>query len=338
MSKNSKSRGSRLYGVLIMLLCAVLAVMSYMVYVKAKEIYLAQPGASSSTTSTQIEVPVQGGAGSTEQDLIPAPTEESVLPTPDEIQPGLVENVEGGQVQVNAPKSYSLPLPIDDKIGNAGLLPGTGIIIVKEMDDTQVKSDQCTVAFSVAGVDGFPWAITAGHCGEVGEKVYSLPVDGNFFAAQFLGTVRAVSRSSYETGAGDWAAIRLDPQAVRPQAPGGIPMNLVVMNIERGDRLCKNGSRTGYDCGPQGGKNLKTIFEDLNAKLDEVILCALSGDSGSPIYSNKGIVGVLSSSTASKEDMQNGFCSQESGAYYTPTADVVEQVKAQVPNAVFVDN
>ena len=254
-----------------------------------------------------------------------------------DISPGLVDD-NGSNTQFVSKRTYELKRPISDKIGNEGLLPGTHIIIINDISqDGQVNYDQCTAAFSVPGVDGFPWAITAGHCGKVGQKVYSKPIDGNFNNIEFLGTIRAVPEVSYNTGMGDWGAIRLDPNATRPPAPNDIPMNLLIDNIKEGEVLCKNGSRTGADCGTQGKKGVKTVFENSNAKLDEVVLCALSGDSGSPIYNNRGIVGVLSSSTAPNDDMISGKCTTKSSAYYTPTADIVKQLKTFVPNAEFID-
>lgn len=337
-NSNKKGGGSPVYGVIVTILTLVFVIMGTFLFLQARQIYLTQSSSSGSPQDViQTETPDSLPSGTNEE--VKDNVTETNIPTPETIQPGLVESVTPNTgVRVNSEKTYSLPQPVGDKIGNSGLLPGTGVAIVQEMTETQVRSDQCTIAFSLSGVDGFPWAITAGHCGKVGQKVYTLPSEGDFRTTTFLGTVRAVSESSYETGDGDWAAIRLDPNALRPSAPAGIPMHLVDTNVERGDRLCKNGSRTGYDCGPQGGKELKTVFNNATAKLDEVILCALSGDSGSPIYSNKGIVGVLSSSTAPASDMKNGYCTQQSGAYYTPVADVISQIRTKVPNAIITDN
>lgn len=252
----------------------------------------------------------------------------------------LVDHDEDTGTVVVAEKNYRIIPPTNGIIGNAGLLPGTPIAILNSIENNgSINFGQCTIAFSVPGSDGFPWAITAGHCGDVGKKVYSIPVNGTFENSTFLGTIRKVSNYSFDTGKGDWSAIRLDPNAPLPASPTDIPLQISVKNVENGAFLCKNGSRTGYDCGPQGRKNLKaSLIDNRTAKLDEVTLCSLPGDSGSPIYDNQGIVGVLSSSTASEQDRANGYCTENSGTYYTPMGDVVDQVRDSIPSAVFIDS
>lgn len=259
----------------------------------------------------------------------------------DDMMPGLVDVVRHtDKPRYTIPASKEVTYVLPDKggstIGNEGLDPSTPVYILSERNvNGRNKYNLCTVAFSVSGKNGSPYAITAGHCGEVGQPVYRVTKEKTLNQSTEIGVVDYVSHSDYDTGAGDWAAIKLNPGALRPFAEGDVPRRLGVTNVQKGDLVCKHGARTGYDCGPQQDKQLEAIIGDKTAKLDEVTLCALEGDSGGPIYTQKYIIGVLSSSSASAEDMQKGVCSTDSQAYYTPMRDVVEQVKKNVPDALF---
>ncbi len=239
-------------------------------------------------------------------------------------------------------KIYSLREASSSQLDNVGVMPGTPIAIVTSRNSSSVSYERCTIAFSLPGKGGYPWAITAGHCGEVGEKVYTMPTSNEWSDSYFLGTIRYKSEINSENGNGDWAAIRLYDKAAMPKHSNNIPMKLNTNNVSEGTSVCKNGSRTGYSCGIQGEKNVKAILsgtdgtEKTSGYLDEVKkICALPGDSGSPVFSDSGIIGVLSSTGASAEDSKSGVCTSPSSAYYVPIGQVVAQIKSKVPDIIF---
>lgn len=237
--------------------------------------------------------------------------------------------------------TYELPQPSDGVVGNTGLLPGTDIAVVSSRTEREIHYDSCTVAFSLPGKQGMPWAFTAGHCGKVGQKVYSIPKDGDFRKSVFLGTIRRVSMSDYDKGTGDWAAIRLSPKAELPKKETKITLKLDTRERKSGIKLCKSGATTGFNCGEKNLSGVRAQLGDyknpdkfFTGKMDEVKLCALPGDSGSPVFDRQGIVGILSSTSASQEDVNKGQCSASNMAYYVPIRDVIEQIHKEVPDAV----
>lgn len=236
-------------------------------------------------------------------------------------------------------KFYRTAQPTGRTIGNGGLLPGTRIIVVSEQRGNSIRFDTCTVAFSLPGKSGMSWAFTAGHCGGVGQRVYTPPVGGDFSTAKFLGTIRAVSQTDYDTGAGDWAGIRLYARAERPAGAERVPLRLDTFTRDEGDSLCKHGSTTGTGCGPKRGEGIRTSLSGFSpdrptvtARLDQVELCALPGDSGGPVFDKTGIVGILSSSSATRRAGDDRSCEPGAMAYYTPMRDVVKQIQDSLPD------
>lgn len=231
-----------------------------------------------------------------------------------------------------AVKPVALSFPTDGLVGNKGLLPGTRVAVVSGRSEREISYDLCTVAFSLPGKGGKPWAITAGHCGQPGQKVYSVPDDGIFDHAEFLGTIRATSAANYDSQAGDWAGIRLSPKAHLPKKDTKITPLLDTRERKDGARLCKVGATTGFNCGSKEYSDVKAAISDVGddshayGMFDAVKLCALPGDSGGPIFDRGGIVGVLSATTAGVDSQDTLQCEADSMAYYTPMDRVLEQV------------
>jgi len=237
---------------------------------------------------------------------------------------------------------YPLQASSSHRLRNVGVMPGTPIAIVTSRDSSSVSYERCTVSFSLPGKSGYPWGITAGHCGNIGDKVYTVPKNNEWSSSHFLGTIRYKSKINSSNGDGDWAAIRLSTKAKTPLSHNNVPMQLNTKNVKEGSSVCKAGSRTGYSCGMQGDKNVKAILSGMeedtqtSGYLDEIKkICALPGDSGSPVFSDFGIVGVLSSTGASEKDSETGICSSPSSAYYVPIDQVVEQIQDNVPDIIF---
>lgn len=233
------------------------------------------------------------------------------------------------------------PISQSGLIGQSGLMPGTPIAVMRDKQNNRIYYDSCTIAFSLPGKRGFPFAITAGHCGNVGDKVYATPSGEGL--PQYLGTVRKVSISSYDKQtkkkSGDWSLISLDKNAVHPPFPSVVPLAIDVNPVEIGTPLCKYGSTSQYNCGKKSehqvsasikGTEGKNQGKQLSALQDAVSLCALPGDSGGPVFSKKGIVGVLSATTATQEAMEKGSCKgvTNAEAFYVPVEEVLKEVKS----------
>lgn len=242
----------------------------------------------------------------------------------------------------NRGQIYPVGNPRGYRIGSQGLLPATPVAIVTDKSHGKVYFDTCTIAFSLPGKGGTPWAVTAGHCGKVGQKVYSLPRGGNFSTSRQLGTVGYTSVAGEKGSTGDWGVIKLNPRALTPRHTTKIPRNLDTYPRVTGTTLCKNGKTTGFNCGSKGKDNVKTYLSSSDdnkkqtvARMSQVSLCALPGDSGSPIYDKDGIVGVLSSTSASKDEISAQSCYRDNIGYYTPIDKVISGIRQHVPEIIF---
>lgn len=327
--------------ILVVLFCTLLVVCSAVFFSGITKEDLGLPDTpSSSQGGVERSDHSSGGGALDSPTVMPRGAEnssesESTDPTADIEE---TESVNSG-VESNDGNIYMLERP-HGVIGGEGLLPATPIAVVKNRSGNSVQFDTCTVAFSVPGKGKYPWAITAGHCGKVGQKVYTLPTDGMFNSAVFVGTVRATSRPDSTRDTSDWAAIRLNPTAKLPDHTTKINLQLDTYPREPGDKLCKNGTTTGFNCGAKGNDDVITELTSYDkekrknitytAKMSQVNLCALPGDSGSPVYDRDGIVGVLSSTSATQEEVDAGKCDKGTVAYYTPITKIIDQVTSVV--------
>lgn len=225
------------------------------------------------------------------------------------------------------------------RIGESGLNPGTSVSIIQSEKDKKVFYQSCTVSFSLRGASGTPYAVTAGHCGDIGSKVYAQPKRGEV-PKQYLGTIRYVSESFYDrqTGdhQGDWALIALDKRATHPPSTDIVPRYLDVSNVDKGTSLCKFGATTGYTCGKKTSSGVSTRISGdfsnrvMTAKQDAASLCALPGDSGAPVFSTSGIVGVLSSINVNPSVQEHGSCKSNKGdseIYYVPMRELLDEIE-----------
>ena len=287
-----------------------------------------------------------GEWGSEESDSTTTPERKTpTSPTKKRKKSTITRDVENREEVVKSRKYIKLPTPSKTgRIGKSGLKPGTQIAVIKqkasERNGYKLRYNACTVAFSVKGIDKYPWAITAGHCGKVGQKVYSQP-DEKTGKSHFLGTIRVVSELNSEKHTGDWAAIRLYPKAQIPNAPQGIPLKLLSGDVPVGTTVCKYGSTTGKGCGKKNNEDTLVTFTNAKTQvetsgiLDSATMCSLPGDSGSPVYTKSGIIGILSSTSASKADMAKGTCPSRNETYYTPIDDVIRQIRKNAPDVLF---
>lgn len=137
----------------------------------------------------------------------------------------------------------------------------------------------CTVAASGTDREGNKIAITAGHCGGVGQDVSSFDAEG-------AGTIGTVSRIV----AGDVSVITLRPEVKITRSYGNVTLDHVGGSAPAFlETLCKTGVTSGTSCGPV----LATSASSITAHI-----CGSFGDSGAPIYAGNRLVGVLNGGVA----------------------------------------
>ncbi|WP_075725197.1 S1 family peptidase [Corynebacterium aquilae] len=147
--------------------------------------------------------------------------------------------------------------------------PGTPIYVGKQ--------NFCTLA--VAGYDaaGNKVGLTAGHCGNVGDEVYS----ADSWENGVTGTVAA------KDPGGDVAVIKLDEDATAvTRSYNGVTVNGVgATPAQPLANLCKMGVATGLTCGP-------SLVTTDQVNISQV--CAMQGDSGGPLVVGDRLVGMVS--------------------------------------------
>lgn len=151
--------------------------------------------------------------------------------------------------------------------------------IVGPSTPIRLGNNICTVAVTGTDSHGSKIAITAGHCGGVGQDVSS-------FDAPAAGTIGTVSRIV----AGDVAVITLRPEAQITRSYNGVTVDhLGGANPATFETLCKTGITTGRSCGPVLTSGQSSIMAHI---------CGSFGDSGAPITSGNRLVGVLNGGVA----------------------------------------
>ena len=244
---------------------------------------------------------------------------------------------------VSGEYTFDLKSPLSSQLSDGGLLPGTEILVVRSREGNQVTSESCTIAFSLPTTNGEFVSVTAGHCGSEGREVYSVPTNEYFDSAQKLGVISHVSIPDNDGNSGDWAVIKLNMEAHQPITTAQVPLRIDMTERNDGQWICKDGATTGYACGEKTGSDVRvnlggfgdTGFSEGVDKvvgiMDQVELCSLPGDSGSPVYDSRGIIGVLSSSSASEVEVSQGFCSESRFSYYSPVEQVLKEIMIKVP-------
>lgn len=266
----------------------------------------------------------------------------------DQVMPSVVEttpkNTQHATTQPPPPEVQGSFYPLEPatgtRLGREGLLPATPIAVIKSRTATRVEFDACTVSFSLPSKTGdFAYAVTAGHCGKPGQDVYSKPHGDDFSTAIKLGKITYSSDMNEATGETDWAVIKLNPKAKRPKHATKITLALDTYPRPIDKTVCKRGSTTGFGCGKKGEDGVRTqlrITEDspqeVVAVMSKAYICALPGDSGAPIFDKDGIIGVLSSTSASQEDINNHRCATNNIAFYSPITSVIAEIEQAVPD------
>ncbi|QGU03958.1 S1 family peptidase [Corynebacterium comes] len=171
--------------------------------------------------------------------------------------------------------------------------PGTPIYLGDSM--------MCTLGAAGTDAQGRKVAITAGHCGQPGDQVWS----ADSWQVGPTGTVVA-SNQLY-----DYSVIELGSNAEVTRSYNGVTVNSVGGPVAPGDILCKQGVATGNTCG-----NVWSVDEELQVSQ----VCAMVGDSGAPVLAGDRMVGMVSGGVWG--DQRLSCQSPLQGQLFMPTASI----------------
>ncbi|GAA4677307.1 trypsin-like serine protease [Gordonia humi] len=163
-----------------------------------------------------------------------------------------------------------------DAAGKVPLGGGSGILILKG-GNTASACTVTTVGRPTSGSHrGELIAVTAGHCGTPGQRVFS----ERYQQRGQIGTI------AYSASDIDVAVIKLDASRVRPVSTvNGVTIRGVDTRAPQFPTvLCKTGRTTGKTCGVNwlstGGRHISQM-------------CVIEGDSGSPVVVGDRLVGMV---------------------------------------------
>ena len=219
------------------------------------------------------------------------------------------------------------------RINSEGIPAGTPIAIVSSTNPTGQYS-LCTTGFTITDKKGGKWAITAGHCGKLGDHVYIFNGADNPLPPTPIGqiTVTGVGDTSTEHNpSSDWSAIKLN-DTTQPEGIMGLSSDIPTMisytsHSQPGTQVCKWGITTGKTCGNIEQSNVLVRAEGDNGmafytRTTEAAMCSEKGDSGAPVYTSSLIIGILSSTTTP----QGQRCGPNSKTEYTPTSTIIRSL------------
>ena len=159
--------------------------------------------------------------------------------------------------------------------GNALYGPGTPLYV----GNTPGSEFMCTTTVAGYNDRGQKVALTAGHCGNVGDKVKSAD-------APQLGTTGTITQVDKQK---DFAVITLDKNTEVTRSYDGITANHVGgAPVRPGGTVCKKGVASGYTCAP--------TFTDWDTHNVNHV-CAMQGDSGAPLMVGDRVIGMINGGT-----------------------------------------
>jgi len=144
-------------------------------------------------------------------------------------------------------------------------------------DSSGESTHTCTIGPFVDSIEGITMALTAGHCGEFGDKVYWEDPAGNIRKVGALFDPRyGDTKSVFKT---DHSLVVLKAPAkasatVRGESIVGIAP---IASLEVGTPLCALGRRSGYRCG-------SVVHVDNDIRVISADFESGPGDSGGPVW------------------------------------------------------
>ncbi|MCU9518737.1 S1 family peptidase [Corynebacterium sp. ES2794-CONJ1] len=138
------------------------------------------------------------------------------------------------------------------------------------------ESQMCTITASGVDEKGHQVALTAGHCGKVGDQV----VNADSWRVGRSGTVVAHGSKGL-----DYSVIELGSNAKITRSYNGVTAQRLGGQPGHYEMVCKSGVATGTTCG-------RVWVSDSRTSMSQV--CATVGDSGAPVIAGGAVVGLVS--------------------------------------------
>ncbi|MCT2337994.1 S1 family peptidase [Corynebacterium sp. p3-SID1056] len=228
--------------------------------------------------------------------------------------------------------------------------PGTRIQSTdhKPAPGESFTAQSCTSALSFTDTAGQHYAVTAGHCGRVGDLVWPTNATHAYDYAREVGHFIYSGLYSGDGSKADGVDIGIiqitDPERYMEVIGEPIPTG-IAEHIPPVERVCKTGATTGYTCGEFVDTQRVQIVnagadEDRETFGDIASVCAAAGDSGGPVFTEVNgravIIGVVSGTEAgrSEEECWEGMDNPKLMSY-SNVEQLMTVINHVVPDAVW---
>lgn len=228
--------------------------------------------------------------------------------------------------------------------------PGTRIQSTdhKPAPGESFTAQSCTTALSFTDTAGQHYAVTAGHCGRVGDLVWPTNATHAYDYAREVGHFIYSGLYSGDGSKADGVDIGIiqitDPERYMEVIGEPIPTG-IAEHIPPAERVCKTGATTGYTCGEFVDTQRVQIVnagadEDRETFGDIASVCAAAGDSGGPVFTEVHgravIIGVVSGTEAgrSEEECWEGMDNPKLMSY-SNVEQLMTVINHVVPDAVW---
>ena len=155
---------------------------------------------------------------------------------------------------------------------------GSGLIVSAEPGRMSDPAIQCTLTTVGHDAAGRLVGLTAGHCGDPGDEVYSEQDPGAGALGRFVHSDKEL----------DYAVLQFDPGSVTPvNRVGNLSITGVGGPAQFPSIVCKEGRTTGNTCGLAYGDVFASSMETWSQ------MCVMEGDSGAPVVVGSTLVGMV---------------------------------------------
>lgn len=194
--------------------------------------------------------------------------------------------IAGTALGLTALSAVVLPGGIASADPSVKITPGVQIAVPDRVNPDIGKS--CTLAYLLTDSQHDIKALTAGHCGTVGQDVYATdpPAQIGTISAEHAPQVNASGNVIGDITTPDWAVININNDvSVDANTDKIIPRIVGIAAV--GDKVCSQGNTSGWACG--------TVTAVLGDWITTTIKRA-PGDSGGPLYrpADHAAIGLLS--------------------------------------------
>lgn len=212
-------------------------------------------------------------------------------------------------------------------------VPGTTMHLTTDYPQPGVSFhvSECTVAFSFRDEAGAAYAVTASHCGQVGDLVWPTTASTMEDYATEVGRV-IYSDLQHDTDIHNDIGIIAISDDARPMTFAGDATQANVISQYDPERVeaCKIGGTTQVTCGQTGPVEQQHLYNEngdfvvTQGRVAEIY--AERGDSGGPVVADGVVIGLVSGTRSPDEQGTQTLA-------YTPASLIIETIQAVIPTA-----